>query len=84
MPSLPSLTFKSLKSTWSVIAMMLPMTMTMSKMKLFALSLEDDAEEWYFNLDDDSYKTLNEFLEGFKKKRGEIKNQDIGLLPFIT
>ena len=49
------------------------MTMTMSKMKLFALSLEDDAEEWYFNLDDDSYKTLSEFLEGFKKKWGEKK-----------
>ena len=31
MPSLPSLTFESLKSTWSVIAMMLPITMTMSK-----------------------------------------------------
>ena len=38
------------------------------KMTLFALSLEDDAEEWYYNLDDDSYKTLNEFLAGFKKK----------------
>ena len=31
MPSLPSLTSESLKSTWSVIAMMLPITMTMSK-----------------------------------------------------
>ena len=54
------------------------------KMTLFALSLEDDAEEWYFNLDDDSYKTLSEFLEGFKKKWGERKNQDICLLPSIT
>ena len=42
-------------------------------MKLFALSLEDDAEEWYYNLDDDSYKTLNEFLAGFKNKWGEKK-----------
>ena len=42
-------------------------------MKLFSLSLEDDAEEWYFDLDDDSYKTLSEFLEGFKKKWGEKK-----------
>ena len=31
------------------------------KMNLFALSLEDDAEEWYFDLDDYSYKTLSEF-----------------------
>ena len=43
------------------------------KMTLFALSLEDDAEEWYFDIDDDSYKTLSEFLEGFKKKWGEKK-----------
>ena len=42
-------------------------------MKLFALSLEDDVEEWYFGLDDYSYKTLSEFLEGFKKKWGEKK-----------
>ena len=42
-------------------------------MKLFVLSLEDDAAEWYGDLDDDSYKTLNEFLEGFKKKWGEKK-----------
>ena len=32
------------------------------KMKLFALSLEDDAAEWYADLGDDSYKTLSEFL----------------------
>ena len=45
------------------------------KMTLFALSLEDDVEEWYFDLDDGSYKTLSEFLEGFKKKWGEKKEQ---------
>ena len=43
------------------------------KMKLFSLSLEDDAAEWYTDLGDDSYKTLNEFLQGFKKKWGEKK-----------
>ena len=32
------------------------------KIKLFALSLEDDAMEWYGDLGDDSYKNLNEFL----------------------
>ena len=42
-------------------------------MKLFALSLEDDAAEWYADLADDSYKTLNEFLECFKKKWGGKK-----------
>ena len=40
-------------------------------MKLFALSLEDHAAEWYENLGDDLYKTLSDFLEGFKKKWGE-------------
>ena len=43
------------------------------KMNLFALSLEDDAAEWYENLGDDSYKTLSDFLEGFKKKWGGKK-----------
>ena len=43
------------------------------KMKLFALSLEDDVAEWYENLGDDLYKTLSDFLEGFKKKWGEKK-----------
>ena len=42
-------------------------------MKLFALSLEDDVAEWYENLGDDSYKTLNDFLASFKKKWGEKK-----------
>ena len=52
-------------------------------MKLFALSLEDDVLEWYADLGDDSYKTLNEFLEGFKKKWGEKKEPRHLLLPFI-
>ena len=43
------------------------------KMNLFALSLEDDVEEWYLNLDDDSYKTLSKFQDGFRKKWGEKK-----------
>ena len=42
-------------------------------MKLFALSLEDDAGEWYLDLDDDSYKILSEFQNGFRKKWGEKK-----------
>ena len=40
-------------------------------MRLFALSLEDDAEEWYLDLDDDSHKNISEFQYGFRKKRGE-------------
>ena len=51
------------------------------KMKLFALSLEDDVEEWYLDLDDDSYKTLSEFLEGFKKKWGEKRTKTSACCP---
>ena len=43
------------------------------KMKLFALSLEEDAGDWYLDLDDNSYKTLDEFQTGFKEKWGEKK-----------
>ena len=42
-------------------------------MKLFALSLEEDVGEWYLDLADNSYKTLNEFLDSFKKNWGEKK-----------
>ena len=52
------------------------------KMKLFALSWEDDAEEWYFNLYDDSYKSLSEFLEVCKKKWGG-KKEPIHLLAAL-
>ena len=51
-------------------------------MKLFSLSLEDDSGEWYSDLDDDSYKTLSEFLDGFKKKWGE-KKEPRHLLPAL-
>ena len=43
------------------------------KMKPFGLSLEDYSGERYLDLDDNSYKTLDEFLNGFKKKQGEKK-----------
>ena len=43
------------------------------KMKLFALSLEDDVGEWYLDLADNSYKTLSEFRDGFRKKWAEKK-----------
>ena len=42
-------------------------------MNLFALSLEEDVGEWYLDLADNSYKTLNEFLEDFMNKWGEKK-----------
>ena len=42
-------------------------------MKLFDLSLEEDVGDWYLYLDDISYKTLDEFQNGFKKQWGEKK-----------
>ena len=42
-------------------------------MKLFALSLEEDAGEWYLDLADNSYATLKDFLDGFREKWGENK-----------
>ena len=43
------------------------------KMKLFALSLEEDSRDWFLDLDDNSYKTLDDFQTGFKEKWGEKK-----------
>ena len=37
-------------------------------MKLFALSLEGDAYDWYTGLDDNSYANYANFLKGFKKR----------------
>ena len=51
-------------------------------MKIFALYLEDDAGEWYLDLDDNTYKTLGEFQDGFKKKWGE-KKEPIHLLAAL-
>ena len=42
-------------------------------MKLFALSLEEDACEWYLDLDDNSYANYVGFLKGFKKRWGVQK-----------
>ena len=39
--------------------------------------------EWYGDLGDDSYKTLTEFLEGFKKKWGEKKEPRHLLINFF-
>ena len=44
------------------------------KMRLFALSLEVDAFEWFTSLDDDGIKTFQEFVSikdgGIKKRKG--------------
>ena len=41
-------------------------------MKLFSLSLEEYACEWYLGIDDNSYATYDNFLEGLRKD-GEFR-----------
>ena len=42
-------------------------------MKLFALSLEGDAYDWYIGLDDNSYVNYADLVKGFKKRWGDKK-----------
>ena len=35
------------------------------KMKLFAISLEEDASDWFSSLDDDKYATITDLIDGF-------------------
>jgi hypothetical protein len=41
------------------------------KKKLFVLSLEDDASNWYEDKPDNSFKTLKELIDAFTEKWGE-------------
>ena len=43
------------------------------KMRLFALSLEADAFEWFTNLDDNGIKTFTEFETTFNSRWGDKK-----------
>jgi hypothetical protein len=43
------------------------------KMKLFVLSLEDIALDWYEDLPDNKFKTLKELTDAFIEKWGERK-----------
>lgn len=38
------------------------------KMKLFVLSLEEDACDWFFGLDDNKFPTINSLIEGFMER----------------
>jgi hypothetical protein len=44
------------------------------KMKLFVLSLEEDALDWYEDMPDNTFKTLKELLDAFTEKWGEKKD----------
>lgn len=43
------------------------------KMKLFSLSLEDDAFDWFSNLDDNKFPTINSLIDEFMDKWGDKK-----------
>ena len=53
------------------------------KMRLFALSLEADAFEWFSKLDDDSIKTFTEFETAFNSRWGD-KKENRHLLAALT
>jgi hypothetical protein len=44
------------------------------KMKLFVLSLEDDASDWYEDCPNDKFKTLKDLLDAFTEKWGEKRD----------
>jgi hypothetical protein len=44
------------------------------KMKLFVLSLEDDASDWYEDKPDNTFKTLKELIDAFTEKWGEKRD----------
>jgi hypothetical protein len=43
------------------------------KMKLFVLSLEEDALDWFMDLDDNKIKTIKEFIDAFVERWGDRK-----------
>jgi hypothetical protein len=44
------------------------------KMKLFVLSLEEDALDWYEDMPDNKFKTLKDLTDAFIEKWGEKKD----------
>jgi predicted transcriptional regulator len=42
-------------------------------LKLFALSLEEDASDWFSGLDDNKFKTISELIEAFTERWGDKK-----------
>ena len=53
------------------------------KMRLFALSLEDDAFEWFTSLDDNGIKTFKYFETTFNQRWGD-KKENRHLLVALT
>jgi hypothetical protein len=45
------------------------------KIKLFVLSLEDDASDWYEDCPDDKFKTLKDLLDPFTERWGKKRDQ---------
>jgi hypothetical protein len=43
------------------------------KMKLFVLSLEEDALDWFMELDDNKVKTIKELIDAFAERWGDRK-----------
>jgi len=54
------------------------------KMKLFALSLEEDAFDWFSNLDDNKFPTLSSLIDEFMDKLGDKKEHRHALVALNT
>ena len=54
------------------------------KMKLFALSLEDEAFDWFSNLEDNKYPTLSSLVDQFMDKWGDKREHQHALAALNT
>ena len=54
------------------------------KMKLFALSLEDEAFDWFSNLDDNKFSTLSSLIDELMDKWGDKREHRHALVALNT
>ena len=53
-------------------------------MRLFVLSLEDDAMEWFEEQNDNKFKTLKEIIEAFNDRWGDRRDSHFLLAALHT
>ena len=51
------------------------------KMKLFVLSLEEEAIDWFMEQDDNKFKDLKGIIEAFNDKWGDKRDHHFSWLP---
>lgn len=53
-------------------------------MKLFVLSLEEDAFDWFFGLQDDKFATINTLIDAFTERWGDKREHCHSLAALHT